>query len=151
MRARWAVGLVTLATASSCASGAPATGKAADGGIAANAMVASPVDSCSRARANLKRSADSLLAIPLATWAKQPGNDSLIAQASAKGKVLIWFVVDTTGVPDVSTLRIPGSRDAALLSLTRETLGQMRFTAAQAMPGCPVRMLVFQQIHSGAP
>ena len=151
MRLRLSVGLAVVIMSSACVSGSPGAEGAAEV-AAARGTVASPLsDSCSRARASLKRSSDSLLAIPLDVWARQPGNDSLIAQARANGKALIWFVVDTTGVPDVGTLRMPGSRDASLLALTRETLRQLHFTPAQAVPGCPVRMLVFQQIHTGAP
>ena len=70
------------------------------------------------------------------------------AVPSADLRVLVQFVVDTRGRPDMRTFRVLEAADGLLISPVRAAVSQSRFKPAR-LGGRPVRQLVQQPYHFG--
>ena len=62
--------------------------------------------------------------------------------AGVSGKVLAAFVVDTTGLADVTTFKVMSSTDAAFTAAVRDALPSMRFEPARLSTGRAVKQLL---------
>jgi TonB family protein len=67
-----------------------------------------------------------------------------LRQRGIEGNVLVQFVVDAEGVPDVATFKVLKSDDAAFAEAVRAALPDMRFTPAQLSDGTKVKQLMQQ-------
>ena len=71
----------------------------------------------------------------------QPSYPAALRQAGVSGSVMAQFVVDTTGLAEVSTFRVLESTDPLFTAAVRNALPKMRFEPAQ-VDGHKVRQLM---------
>jgi TonB family protein len=65
-----------------------------------------------------------------------------LRQRNIEGNVLVQFVVDAEGVPNVATFKVLKSNDAAFSDAVLAVLPNMRFTPAQLSDGTKVKQLM---------
>ena len=74
---------------------------------------------------------------------KQPQYPPALREAHIDGRVLVQFVVDATGTPEMGTFKVLLSSNALFSEAVREAVGTMRFEPAM-LDGRPVRQVVQQ-------
>ena len=71
-----------------------------------------------------------------------PGGFPRHQRGPVAGEVLMQFVVNVAGVPEIATFKVLKATDSSLEPHARTLLSRLRFHAAEYVPGCPVRQLV---------
>lgn len=74
---------------------------------------------------------------------KPPAYPQVLREAHVGGRVLVQFVVDTAGVPEIGTFKVLESSHALFSDAVREALPSMRFEPA-TIGGRRVRQVVQQ-------
>jgi hypothetical protein len=70
-----------------------------------------------------------------------PGGFPRHQRAPVTGEILVQFVVNTAGTPELTTFRVLKTTDDRLAAQARAVLATLRFSPAQIITGCPVRQL----------
>ena len=73
-----------------------------------------------------------------------PGGFPRVQRGAITGEILVQFVVNTAGVPEMTTFRMLEATDPRLEPQARALVASLRFQPAELVRGCPVRQLVQQ-------
>ena len=65
-----------------------------------------------------------------------------LQRGAVTGEILVQFVVNTAGVPEMTTFRVLKASDQRLEPHARSVVASLRFQPAELVRGCPVRQLV---------
>jgi len=80
-----------------------------------------------------------------------PGGFPRHQRGPVAGEVLMHFVVNVGGVPEIASFKILKATDRRLESHARALLPTLRFQPAELVPGCPVRQLVQEVFEFSGP
>jgi hypothetical protein len=80
-----------------------------------------------------------------------PGGFPRHQRGPVGGEVLMQFVVNVGGVPEISTFKVLKASDRNLEPHARALLASVRFDPAELVPGCPVRQLVQEVFEFAEP
>ena len=80
-----------------------------------------------------------------------PGGFPRHQRGPVRGEVLMQFVVNVGGVPEIPTFRVLKASDRDLEPHARALVGSLRFHPAELVPGCPVRQLVQEVFEFDGP
>lgn len=70
-----------------------------------------------------------------------PGGFPRYQRGPVAGEILMQFVVNAVGVPDMTTFQVLKASDSRLEPHARTLVASLRFHPAQLVRGCPVRQL----------
>jgi len=71
-----------------------------------------------------------------------PGGFPRVQRGAITGEILVQFVVNTAGVPEMTTFRVLKASDERLEPQARSVVASLRFHPAELVRGCQVRQLV---------
>ena len=80
-----------------------------------------------------------------------PGGFPRHQRGPVGGEVLMQFVVNVGGVPEISTFKVLKASDRNLEPHAHARLARVRFHPAELVPGCPVRQLVQEVFEFAEP
>jgi hypothetical protein len=80
-----------------------------------------------------------------------PGGFPRHQRGPVAGEVLMHFVVNVGGIPELSTFKVLKASDRSLEPHARALVGSLRFHPAELAPGCPVRQLVQEVFEFDGP
>jgi hypothetical protein len=80
-----------------------------------------------------------------------PGGFPRHQRGPVGGEVLMQFVVNVAGVPELSTFKVLKASDPNLEPHARALVARVRFDPAELVPGCPVRQLVQEVFEFAEP
>jgi hypothetical protein len=80
-----------------------------------------------------------------------PGGFPRHQRGPVAGEVLMQFVVNVGGVPEIATFKVLKATDRNLERHARALLASLRFHPAEYVPGCPVRQLVQEVFEFAEP
>ena len=68
-----------------------------------------------------------------------------------EGEVLMQFVVNVGGIPEIATFKVLKASNPNLEPYARALVASLRFHPAELVPGCPVRQLVQEVFEFAEP